>query len=213
MISSATKIIVVDDHQLFIDGLKAMMYREDNISIVGEALNGQILLNKLKKEVPDVVLMDIDMPVLNGFEASKIIKRQYPEVKILILSMNQEKKQITELIKIGIDGYASKNLGAQELKSAIKKILGGEAYYDKFTTELIINSYKKRPQSNSKVLTNREKEVTALISDGLNSNEIANKLFLSPHTVEAHRKNIFSKLGVKNIANLVRYALQSGLVS
>ncbi|BDS12943.1 response regulator [Aureispira anguillae] len=205
-------IIIADDHQIVIDGLKLLLADEERIQIVGEALNGVTLLNRIPTLQPDLVLLDLGMPVMDGLEAALKIKELHPTVKILVLTTYSEPHKIKKMLKANIDGYLLKDTGKDNLLEAIYSIMDGNAYYDRRVTDIIMSSYQPQKTTYSVELTRREKEVTRLIAEGMSTNEIARRLFVSPLTVDTHRKNIFSKLGINKVAALVRYAIEEGLV-
>lgn len=209
-------IVIADDHQMFIDGVKSLLKGEKEISVMGEALNGKLLLDLLQCKKPDIVLMDINMPEMDGIEATKQITLQFPELKVIVLSMHSNTEFIAGLIEAGASGYILKNTGKRELVEAIHRVAGGKTHFSVEITQMMMESFKnpvKKNQSHElNQLTEREKEVLKLIAEECSTKEIAEKLFISPNTVETHRKNLFSKLKVKNLAGLVKYALQTGLI-
>lgn len=210
------KVIIADDHHLFIEGVRSLINSMDTIELIGELSNGQELVDTLAHTPCDVILMDINMPVLDGIEATKIIKKTYPNIKVLMLTMFSSKDYIEKLLKAGADGYLLKNTDAKELKLAIETLVNGESYFSKEVTARIMEGLQKKKQGeqfNHLIeLTEREIDVLKLIVQEFTTAEIAEKLFISTHTVETHRKNLISKLNVRNIAGLVKYAMQNGLV-
>ncbi|MCJ8291040.1 MAG: response regulator transcription factor [Crocinitomicaceae bacterium] len=208
------KIITADDHQIVLDGLKALLEDQSEFQVIGEAKNGKELIEACNKLNPDLILTDIGMPVMDGIEALRSIKKTHPELKTLVLTTYTDRRNIREMLKIDVDGYLLKDSGKAVFIEAINAIMTGEKYYDKRVTEIMMNSFsksKKKPQSNTP-LTKREKDIVRLISEGLDSQEISGILFISLLTVETHRKNIYTKLGINKIASLVRYALEEGLI-
>lgn len=208
------KIILVDDHKIVLDGLKALLSTADELEIIGEAQNGLILLHQLKTLEPDLILLDIGMPVMDGIEAATKVKKLYPNVKILILSTYADNLKIKKMLHIGVDGYILKDSDKGALLNAIKTVMfADQKYYDQRVTDVIMNSYQPKKTSNySPSLTKRELEITKLIAQGKTTKDISKELFLSPLTVDTHRKNIFSKLGINKVAQLVKYAIQEGLI-
>lgn len=210
------KIIIADDHQLFIDGIKSLVKSMKNMEIIAEVANGKLLLEALENNKCDIILMDINMPEMDGVEATKQVKIKYPSIKILMLTMFSNREYIEKLLRAGADGYLLKNTGKAELQEAIETIINGESYFSKEVTERIMEGLqkKKNAEKNTYIveLTEREIEVLKLIVQEFTTAEIAEKLFISTHTVETHRKNLISKLNVRNIAGLVKYAMQNGLV-
>ena len=210
------RIIIADDHQLFIEGIQALVKSMKNIEIVAEVANGQLLIETLEHTACDLILMDINMPILDGIEATKQIKKTHPNIKILMLTMFSSKDYIEKLLRAGADGYLLKNTDIVELKEAIDTLMEGNSYFSKEVTERIMEGLqKKKHEDKSKhliELTEREIDVLKLIVQEFTTAEIAEKLYISTHTVETHRKNLISKLNVRNIAGLVKYAMQNGFV-
>ena len=209
-------VLLADDHELVLDGLKLILSQRDDIEVVGEAHDGETILYLLTK-IPelDVVVLDINMPKKDGIQVTKEIKERYPEVKVLILSMYNRKEFVKNLIDAGIDGYILKNAGKMELLKAIDTLVTGEPYYGDEITKTIMKSYQKNKvfdNPSDVALSEREKEIVALIANENTTQEIAEKLFISPYTVDTHRKNILSKLDVKNAAGIMKFALQTGII-
>ncbi|CAM1373088.1 response regulator [Tenacibaculum xiamenense] len=207
-------IAIADDHQIIIDGIKALLQNEKQYKIIAEASNGQELINEAIPLMPDLILMDIGMPIMDGISATRKIKKEHPGIKILILTTYADPKRIKEMLKIGVDGYILKDSGKDNFITAIQTIMQGKTYYDSRITEIMMDSFNKK-KSIAKTptpLTQREKEIIRLISEGMNTKQIANTLFLSLLTVETHRKNIYTKLGLNKVATLVRYAVEEGIV-
>lgn len=203
-------LLIADDHQVVIDGLKSLLSLEDDFLVVGEALNGKMVLEALKDRKVDVVLLDINMPVMDGIETTKIMRKDHPDVKILILTMYNKPEFIRNILEAGASGYVLKNVGKEELIDAIRKVEKGEDYFSLSVTRTMMDSYKSGTNSNTFELTKRERDVLKLLAKGHMTTEIAEKLFISPHTVNTYRKNLLSKLNVKNTASLVRYAIEKG---
>ena len=211
------RILIADDHQMFIDGIKALLESNKAFSIVGEANNGNQVIEKLETTEVDIILMDVNMPELDGIEATKKIIKAYPKVKVLMLTMFNTRDYIEKVLKAGAHGYILKNTGKEELQEAILKIMNGESFFSKEVTEKIMQGLQKKKEAQNDPmfieLTDREKEVLIWIVEELTTQEIADKLFISHHTVETHRKNLISKLNVKNTAGLVKFAIQHGIVN
>jgi len=202
------KVLIADDHRILLDGLVTMLQDSPNIEVVSTAANGEEVLLKLPSYYVDVLLMDIQMPVLDGYETAKIVKEKFPDTRILILSMHSERVFIEKLYSTGISGYLLKSAGKDEIISAIEKVANGEKYYSAEVTTAILNrESNKLATITSSELTRREREILQLISSGLSNPAIAEKLFLSTDTIKTHRKNIMRKLDVNNTAQLVKYAL------
>ncbi len=210
------RIIIADDHQMFIDGVKALLKNEKDIKVVGEALNGVEVLSLLSRENTDIILLDVNMPEMDGIEATNQIRMKFPSVKILMLTMYNKHEFIFGLVNAGASGYILKNTGKKELLEAIHAVHAGKTYYGKEVTETILQNFSRQPAEHkmeSVQLTDREKEVLTLIAQEFTTPEIAAKLFISTNTVETHRKNLMGKLNAKNLAGLVKFALQTGLIS
>lgn len=216
MTREEVKILLADDHQMVLDGLVSMLDSEKKIEIVGLAKNGVEVLDKIEvlTEV-DIVLMDLNMPKLDGIETTKKIKDVHPEIAVLIVSMYNRQEFVKNLLDSGIDGYIMKNSGKKVLLEAIETLMKEEPFYGPEITKTIMKGYQKTrifdPDVYSEI-SNREKDVIRLIASEMTTNEIADKLFISPHTVDTHRKNILSKLDVKNAAGIVKFAIQTGIV-
>ncbi len=208
-------IIIADDHQMFIDGIKSLLEPQQDIAIVGEALNGTDLMAILRKVQADIVLMDINMPGMDGVEATRQIRKEHKEVKVLAVTMYNTREFVASLLGAGASGYILKNTGKEELLAAIHALKNGSTYFSEAVTKRIMESLQgKRSSIFDGVieLTVREKEVLKLIALEHTSQEIAKKLFLSVNTIETHRKNLLSKLNLKNTAGLVKYAVQHGVL-
>ncbi len=205
------RVLLADDQQMFIDGIQSILSTVNNIEIIGVANNGLELLEKLEENQPDVILLDINMPEMDGIETCKRVKKQYPKSKILILSTYSHKSFVANLISLGADGYLLKNTGKDELVLALETVNDGENYYSSDIKD-VLNENKKGDGDEISFLSKRELEVLRLIGQGNTNTQIAEKLFLSPYTVETHRKNMMHKLQLKNSAELVKYAVDRGLV-
>ena len=208
-------IIIADDHQMCIDGIKSLLEPQQDIAIVGEALNGTDLMAILRKVQADIVLMDINMPGMDGVEATRQIRKEHKEVKVLAVTMYNTREFVARLLGAGASGYILKNTGKEELLAAIHALKNGSTYFSEAVTKRIMESLQgKRSSIFDGVieLTVREKEVLKLIALEHTSQEIAKKLFLSVNTIETHRKNLLSKLNLKNTAGLVKYAVQHGVL-
>lgn len=212
-----TKILIVDDHQMFIDGLKMILCNIKNISIVAEANSGLNALNILDKQEIDMVIADIGMPEMNGIELTKRIKTKHPDLKVLILSMHSDKEFVSQVVEAEAEGYILKNTGKQELLAAINKISDNGTYYSdeiiSILTEIIAEEklVRKKQIEKPAQLTGREKEIIKLIYQDYSSAEIADILFIAKGTVDSHRKNILKKINEKTIVGLIKYAIENNL--
>jgi len=204
--SKQIKILLVDDHQLVLDGLKLILEDQEGIKVIGSCYNGKSAVEFIKDGEVDLVLMDLNMPEMNGIEASKQILKIRPDIKVLILSMLSDTQLIRSLVKDGIHGYLLKNSGQEEIVNAIQLVAAGKNYFDPRITEILLGTKEKKQVKTEQLfpsLSRREKEILQLIVDQMTTKEIAEKLFISVGTVESHRRNMISKLGVRNVAGLV----------
>lgn len=211
------KIIIVDDHSLFREGIKLLIENEGMGTVIAEAENGQIFLDLLETHKPDLVIMDIEMPILGGLEATRKALRLMPDLKILILTMQNEKAKYIDLILAGVVGFVHKTSGKNEFEKAIKAIARGESYfsYDMLQViseaELKSNVPVKQEESVSQHLTTREKEILQYFCEGLSVSEIATRLFLSVKTIEAHRASLLKKTKTQNTINMILYSIKHNL--
>jgi len=216
---SKTRILIADDHNFIIDGIKSMLIEEKDLEVIGEAANGEEAIQKTKELEPDLIVMDISMPIISGIEATKIITQQFPNIKILALTQHDESEYIFQFIKAGGLGYLLKNSKKHEFLDAIETLMKGEKYFSSKISNLLMNNFlsaKEEEQNdpNKKIpLTRRELEIIKLIASDISNNEIADELNLSLRTVETHRRNIMQKLNMKSVVALVRYAIQNKLVN
>ncbi len=210
------KIGIVDDHKIVRDGVKVMVEDHPGFDIVCEAENGKEAIENCSNNTIDVLIMDITMPVMDGIEATRIIKENHPDIKILALTMLSEDQHIRKMIKAGASGYILKNSGKQELIKAIESIIEGKHYFSNDATqailqELVTPDVNKVNDNDDVHITEREREVLKLIVNEFTNQEIADKLFVSVRTIDAHRRNLLQKTGAKNTAGLVKYALKNKL--
>ncbi len=214
-------VLIVDDHKIIRDGIKSLLEDAQNIAIVGEASNGLEAIEFFKKQPADVVIMDIRMPEMGGIETTKFLTENYPNVKILALTMHDEEAFISKMLHAGASGYLLKNVGKEEFVTAIHKIYKGENYFSlDVATKMMTKFMSSKPTDNNDEvvededlqLTKREIEVIKLIAEGLTSQDIADKLFISPRTVDTHRRNLLQKLNVKNTAELIKFAIKHNIV-
>ncbi len=210
---SSIKIVIVDDHQLIIDGMKALLNEEAGIKVVGEASNGKEALKLMQLIEVDMVLLDIDMPVMDGIETAKHIRKRWPQLSIIILSMHAEQGMVKNLVGIGANGYLLKNSSREEVIKAIRHVNNGDRYFSTEVTLSILNSRGGFESHKNKVhLTDREIEILTLIAEGFTNKEIGDQLFISHRTVDTHRTNLMKKLEVNNLAGLISFALKNGFV-
>jgi DNA-binding NarL/FixJ family response regulator len=213
------KMIIADDEQLFRSGISFLLQREENIEILFEASNGQQVIDYLKssENYPDIILMDLKMPELNGVEATKIIQKYFPEIKVIALSSYNSNSFIINMIQVGASSYLVKSSTPEEMIFTVKEVADKGFYYNDFVLQVIqenieFNGTKSKSTFDSDYLTMREKEILLLICKQLNTVEISEKTHISTRTVEGHRNNLMVKTGSKNVAGLAVYALQNGLV-
>ncbi len=207
-------IILVDDHKMFLDGLLSVFNNEE-YRVLLTANSGKNVMKYIDtnlNEVIDLVISDISMPDVDGITLNDYIKKVRPDVKTLIVSMHTDTNMIDALIKNNVNGYLSKNATQTELLQAVKTILKGEQYFSQSVKEAYMESVFNKEKETMAMLTKREKDVLKLIAEEYTTQEIADKLFLSKHTIESYRKNLLSKLNVKNLAGLTKYAIKLGLV-
>ncbi|NOQ74043.1 MAG: response regulator [Crocinitomix sp.] len=212
------KVLIADDHPLVAEGIKNSIASNENITIVKMAENGKVALEYIEVNLVDIALLDIDMPEMNGIQCATEILKHHKEVKVLMLSMYQEKSMIKKLMDLGVKGYLLKTIATHELIEAIQTIHGGGEYFgDEINQTLLADDrdtpiqplIEKSPLVDE--LTKREKEIIKLITQGLTNSQMGEKLFISPKTVDTHRTNIMKKVGVHNVAGLIRFAFQNGI--
>lgn len=208
-------VVIVDDHQIFRQGLKSLLVTENIANVIGEAANGLDFLELLKKLTPDLVLMDIDMPLMNGINATLKALELYPDLKIIAFSMYGDEEYYYKMIDCGVKGYLLKTSGIGELENAIQQVANGESYFSNEMLRKIISSLSKHNSHDSEKLnelTEREIEVLQQICQGFTTEEIAQKLFISPKTVKNHRANLLEKTNCKNTPGLIVYAIKNKIV-
>ena len=216
--SAITTILLADDHVILREGLRAQLNGVEGMQVVGEAGDGRQAVKLAEKIKPDVVVLDISMPLLNGIEATRQIRKAVPKTRIIMLSMHSDRQYITEALKAGASGYILKKESLKELVGAINSVLKGKIYLFPDVEDTVLSDYVTQLQSansatSSSLLSNREREVLQLIAEGRTSKDIARALYVSPTTVDTHRKNIMKKLGIHTTAGLVKYAIQHGIIS
>jgi DNA-binding NarL/FixJ family response regulator len=208
------QLMIVDDHQMLIDGLKSMLRKEKSIQIVAVANNGLEALKILRSGTEiNFIITDINMPEMSGTELTKVVKTEYPEIKILVLSMFNDSAIVNEIMNVEAEGYILKNAGKQELISAIYKIANNGTYYSNEVISELMKDLKQTKiiTENNKSLSQREIEILKLIVQENTTNQIAEKLFISPRTVDTHRKNILQKTNTKTLVGLIKFAFENKL--
>ena len=206
------RIIIADDHKLFRDGVQALLSTYADLHVLGGVGSGTELLQQLDVEgAPHIVLLDLSMPELNGFEVLEIAKKKYPHIRFIALSMHEDGQYIAKCARLGADGYLLKNVDEEELVSAIHTVASGKKHFDKNITELMIQNMALEGSA-PKPLSDRETEVLRLVSEGLTTKQIAERLFVSTRTVETHRTNMLKKLKVQNTAELIKKSVRLKLI-
>mgnify|MGYP001820287224 CR=1 FL=1 len=211
------RIFIADDHRIVRDGLRSLIDRENDLEFVGMAENGRQAVQMTRKLKPDVVIMDVSMPDLNGIDATSQIINEVPGVKVIALSMHSEKQLIDGMLQAGAAGYLLKESAFEELTKSIRIVCAGKKYLSPDVTDIVLQNYLNSPSENNYYqapgLTLREREVLQLISEGRSMKEIAERLNISVKTVESHRKNIMDKLNLHTVAELTRFAIKQGITS
>jgi DNA-binding NarL/FixJ family response regulator len=211
------RVLLVDDHKIVRDGLKALIEKESDLSVAAEAENGRKALQLARRLKPDVIIMDITMPDLNGVDAARQILDENPEVKIVALSMHSQKQFVEGMLRAGVSGYLVKDTAFEELVEAIRAVCTGKKYLSPDIADVVIQEYLHPAAANGgppeAALTGREREVLQLIAEGRATRQIADALHISVKTVETHRKHVMDKLDLHTVAELTKYALRQGLTS
>lgn len=211
------RVLIVDDHRIFREGLSSLLAQEADMVVAGEAGSGKEALQMVETVACDLVLMDISMPDMNGIEATRHLRVCHPDLKVLALSMESDRRFIVEVIEAGIHGYVQKDAAFAELATAIRTVVAGDTYLGPRISELIIKDYLQRVPDGLPLtyesLTIREREMLQMIADGKNSKELAATFSISIKTVEVHRHSIMKKLNLYSIAELTKYAVREGLTS
>jgi DNA-binding NarL/FixJ family response regulator len=210
-------IFIVEDHQLFREGLKSMLNTRDDVEIVGEAEDGLEAVRQIRKAKPDLVLLDLSMPKMGGISVMKEVKRELPATRILALTIHESDQYVLEAFDAGTDGYCIKDASRQELMIAVDSVLQGKPYISPGISDQVIEGYlsgrkRLKKESNWDTVTQREREVLKLLAEGYTNKDIADFLHISIKTVEKHRANLIGKLDLHNVAQLTTYAIEKGLV-
>lgn len=208
--ASIYNVFIVDDHQLVIDGISSLIKGAEQFRISGSSTNPMEVAKMLRTYPSDILLTDISMPAMNGIELTRSLKKDFPQLKVIAISMHGENQIIKEMLDAGISGYILKNTGKQELIEAITKVAAGGTYFDDNVTREILNSFSNK--NDEKRLTPREIEIIRLIEQEYSNKQISDKLFISERTVESHRKNIFRKTNTQSLIGLMKYAYSMKLI-
>lgn len=212
------RVLVVDDHTIVRDGICALLALSGDIEVVGEATNGSEALKMVGQLHPDVVLMDIAMPIMGGLEATRRISKDFPETKVLVITQHDDKEYVFPVLESGASGFISKAGASSELASGIRSVYRGDSFLSPSVAKLLVQNVQSTAGERSKqdpynLLTGREREILKLLAEGYSNQEIAEMLVITPKTVEGHKTNLMSKLGIHNRVDLVKYALRKGIIT
>jgi len=205
------RIVFAEDHQALIDGFAAYLEYSEEIKLVGTANDGEELVNLVRRKQPQVVITDIRMPKLDGVEATRLIKKEFPQIKIIALTMFDQKELVQKIIRAGANGYLLKNSGLKMLCEAIKQVMDGQNFYDPNLSQNFLKDFVESPvkEKSKTLLSSRENDILYLIAQGKTSQEIATELFISKATVDTHRRNMTRKLGLSGSNALLQYAVET----
>jgi len=213
----STRIILADDHTIVRHGLAKLIEQEDDMEVIAQAENGISAVELARELSPDVVVMDVGMPDLNGVDATRQVLREAPKTKVLALSLHSGKKFVTAMLQAGAAGYLVKDCALEELVNALRIVVSGRTYLSPSIADIVVQDYVRSPTATEpsvfSVLSQREREVLQLLAEGNTTKQIALRLHISPKTVEGHRLRIMEKLKIDNVAQLTKYAIQEGLTS
>ncbi|HEV8589039.1 MAG TPA: response regulator transcription factor [Pyrinomonadaceae bacterium] len=209
---NSTRVILVDDHALVRAGIRALIGMIDSVEVVAEAGDGSEALRQIEKSSPDVVLLDITMPGMSGFEVLKQISARFPQVRVIVLTMHEAREYAIQALRAGAAGFISKSAAAAELKEAIETVMQGKTYVSTETAQRTLASQTDEPQALLQKLTARQKQILVMIAEGQSTKQIAGNLNISVKTVETHRAQLTERLNIHEVAGLVRFAIRSGLV-
>jgi DNA-binding NarL/FixJ family response regulator len=211
----STRIVIADDHQMIREGLRSLIDREADMDVIGEADNGREAVSMARKLSPDVVVMDVGMPDLNGMEAARQICQQCSGVRVLALSMHSDRRYAAGMLEAGAKGYVVKKAAYDELVTAIREVAAGRAYLSSEVASVVIDDYSRRlsdsAASSYSLLTEREREIVQLVAEGRTNKQIADALGVSVKTVDSHRQHVMEKLDLHTVADLTRYAMREGI--
>ena len=211
------KILLADDHKITREGLRSLIEKQSDMEVVAEAEDGHVAVHLVRKVLPDVVIMDVSMPDLNGIEATQKIVSECPNVKVIALSMHSDTLFVTKMLKSGASGYLLKDCAFEELTRAIRTVVAGKTYLSPAISDVVVDGYLHRlsedDSASSDVLTHREREVLQMLAEGNSTKQVALKLHISVKTVETHRRQMMHKLDIYSVAELTKYAIRKGLTS
>ena len=211
------RVLLVDDHTILRQGLKMLLHAQPDMEVVGEASDGHQAIAEAQRLQPDVILMDITMPEMNGIEATRHVRRQHPDIRVLVLTMHENEEYLFQVLRAGAAGYILKEAADTELITAIRTVQSGRFYLSPSAQTMMVGDYLQRVRTGEEKdsysgLTEREREILKLVAEGLTNNQIAERLFISPKTVDTHRTHIMDKLNLHSRAELVKYAMRRGLL-
>jgi len=212
------KVLIVDDHTLVRDGIRALLALVADVRVVGEAANGKEALEKVRKLAPDVVLMDLAMPIMSGLESTRRIRKRFPGTKVLALTQYEDREYIIPTIEAGARGFVSKTAAFTELASAIQAVYQGESFLSPIAAAAVVEECQQKVSTEGETdsyqnLTDREREMLKLVAEGYTAREIADMLVISLRTVETHKTNLMKKLNIRNKADLIRFAIRKGIIT
>ena len=211
------RVLLADDHNIFRDGLRTLIEKEAGMEVVGEAENGRKAIALAEKLLPNVIIMDVSMPDMNGIEATRKIVSAIPDVKVIALSMHSDRRFVLGMLEAGASGYLLKDCAFAELAGAIRQVVTGNTYLSPKIADVVVKGYLHKMMESSPaavdLMTSREREILQLLAEGLTAKEIAAHVYLSIKTVETHRRNIMQKLNMRSVAELTKYAIREGLVA
>ena len=212
------RVLVVDDHTIVRDGICALLALSGDIEVVGEAANGSEALQMVRELQPDVVVMDVAMPIMGGLEATRRIHRDFPKIKVLVLTQYADKEYVFPVLEAGASGFISKVAASSEIGTGIRSVYQGDSYLSPSVAKLLVENYQhtagqRTGQDSYDQLTEREREVLKLLAEGYSTQEMADMLVITTKTVEGHKTNLMAKLGIHNRVDLVKYALRKGIIT
>ena len=212
------RVLVVDDHTVVRDGICALLALAGDIEVVGEAANGSEALKMVKELTPDVVIMDIAMPIMGGLEATRRISKEFPKTKVLVLTQHDDKEYVFPVIESGASGFISKAGASSDLTQGIRAVYRGDSFLSPSVAKLLVEDYQSTTGERTKKdpyyqLTERERDILKLLAEGYSTQDIADMLVITPKTVEGHKTNLMAKLGIHNRIELVKYALRKGIIT
>jgi two-component system nitrate/nitrite response regulator NarL len=210
------RLLLVDDHPVVRRGMRSCLEGIRHVEVVDEAVDGKEAMEKVKALTPDIVLMDIDMPVMNGLEATKLLREEFPETRVLILSIHTNKEYVLQIIRSGAQGYVLKDASPADLVRAIESVDSGEPFFSPDISQIVLNQYLEEAGADAAgdtvKLTTRERQVLAMIAGGQSNKEMANELNVGVRTIETHRERVMNKLNIHSVAGLTKYAITNGIV-